>query len=300
MLSRACVLWTVLLAADAAVAEDVSASPDALLDDASDQQRLLKQKCEELDRLQREVNQLRAATGTPEPMTVSVQVLEVSLTKLRKLGIDPGWISNGTHARPIDRNADEIASLVDELKRKHLAKMITESTVAVVSGLPVSLNHGGEVPVPVQVPTDRDSQPSLDLFPKPVPNDRDSQLTVEFMKFGTSIDIAANALGDERVRLDVRTRLSRIDDRRSVELSGNSVPGSYVREFENATELPLGRTAVFTGLVERRVEAEVRGEKVHEEVNEVQLVTLVTPEAVPAPDVPDAHAKRKSRRVLRR
>ena len=298
MLSRACVLWTVLLAADAAVAENVSASPDALLDDASDQQRLLKQKCDELDRLQREVNQLRAATGTPEPMMVGVQVLEISLTKLRKLGIDLDWFVNGDEERKTVMDAGKIASLIDSLKQNQLAKTITDSTVAVVSGRPVSLNFGGEVPIPV--PTAPVSQPSTDLFPKPVTNDGDSQMTVEFKKYGTSIEIAADALGDNQVRLDVRTRLSRIDDRRSVELSGNSIPGFYVREFENVTELPLGRTAVFTGLVERRVEAEVRGEKVHEEVNEVQLVTLVTPEAVPAPDVPDAHAKRKSRRVLRR
>src|SRR5438270_3059521 len=43
---------------------------------------LLKQKLSELERLQREIRQLRAETGTGSQIVVRVQMLEVSLSKL--------------------------------------------------------------------------------------------------------------------------------------------------------------------------------------------------------------------------
>ena len=58
--------------------------------------RLLKQKCAERDHLQREIMQLRAATGTPRQILVKVQMIEVSLTKMHRMGLDTARFTGGS------------------------------------------------------------------------------------------------------------------------------------------------------------------------------------------------------------
>src|SRR5689334_16589250 len=56
----------------------------------------LRKKVNELNRLQAEVRQLRAETGSQQQILVRLQMLEVSLTKLRKLGTDINFLGSST------------------------------------------------------------------------------------------------------------------------------------------------------------------------------------------------------------
>jgi hypothetical protein len=68
-----------------------------------DQQLLLQEKCAEMERLQRAIKRLRAATGTPQQILVKGQMLEVTLTKLREMGTDTEWFEIGYVSGPTIR-----------------------------------------------------------------------------------------------------------------------------------------------------------------------------------------------------
>src|SRR4029078_4443318 len=89
---------------------------------------------------------------------------------------------------PVEPNG--ILRFMDALKQNNVAKLLAEPTVVVVSGRPGSFNVGGEFPIPAK---------------------DGSKAAVEFRKFGTQLDLVALALGDNLVRLEVRTRVSEID-----------------------------------------------------------------------------------------
>ena len=114
------------------------------------------------------------------------------------------------------------------------------------------------------------------------------------------MDFVPIVLGNGRIRLEVRPRVSEIDPTRSVEVGSTTVPGLRVREVDTGVEMQAGQTLALAGLVQTRVEARNRGvpwlselpyigvpfRSVRDERNEIELLILVTPELV---DAMDAH-----------
>lgn len=233
---------------------------------------LLKDKLAERDRLQREIAALRETTNTPEQVLVRVKLLEINLTKLRRSGIDfsaPGRgridaadlarrLSSGAGAN-IANDQPELWALVDALAKRNLGKVLAEPSVVVTGGQPASLSVGGEFPIP-----------------QPGPNGG-----CKIQKYGTQLDVAANSIGDNRVRLEVRPRVSEIDASNGVIVAGQHVPALTVREFDTAVEMEFGKSFVLSGLVKQRLESAVTASGVQtDEVQEIALVVVVTPEIV--------------------
>jgi pilus assembly protein CpaC len=261
---------------------------------AFQQLALFQQKSLELVKLQREIEQLRKATNTFEQVLVKVQMLEVNLTKLRKLGMDfdrftDGSITNAGPRQMIDAlvapvsspifdqsatvDANASSRLVDALKQNSLAKVLAEPNVVVTSGRPGSFNVGGELPLPA----------------------KDG---IEFRKFGTQLDLLAVALGDNQIRLEIRTRVSEIDEAHAIEINGARIPGLSVREVDTAYEMSFGQSAILTGLVQKRTEAiKLDSGEIKQEQVEFGLLVVVTPELVDSMDMPAADASRDDRRT---
>jgi pilus assembly protein CpaC len=254
-----------------------------------------------MDRLQRDIIRLRAATGTAQQVLVKVQMIEVSLTHLQRMGMDTEWFANGYVSGPeIRKLLDEIGAraetplaepvttaepsdswlFVDWLKRSSLAKVLSEPTLVTVSGRPASVHVGGEFPLPA--------------------ND-DTKTAVGFRTFGTELEVQALALGDNQVRLEVNTRVSAVDYSRAIEIDGVRIPGLKVRRCDTGVELSFGQTAVLTGLVEQRTEAhQDDGGQMEDVIVDVGLMVVVTPELVPPIEVPVASANRETDRSIGR
>lgn len=242
-----------------------------------EQQALLQQKLAELNCLQTEIDELRRSTGTPQQILIRVQALEVSRTKLRELGADFS-LRNGNKAakkpaplasllqNPNGRfgvidDGESFLSFIQSLQQKNVARVLADPSIVAVSGRAATFNVGGEFPIP--------APPG-------------SQQAVDFQQYGTKVDVLAIAQGDNRVRLELRLRVSERDDSRSVEIEGTLVPALHVRQCDSAVELEFGQTGLLTGLVQRRVEVR-RTEAGDQTVdNEVELLFIVTPEAVPS------------------
>jgi pilus assembly protein CpaC len=225
------------------------------------------------------------------------QVMEVSRTKLRELGVDWAFSSGddfivssvsglitpgGTDASIVSAGRESIRfgvisgddrffGFIRALKQNNMAKILADPTVVAIDGRPASFNSGGEFPI---------------LVPAGL-----GQVGVEFREFGTRLDFVAKVRGDGRIWLEVRPTISEIDPGRSVLLNGTSIPGLRSRFVETAVELKAGETLALAGLLQMRTESESVGLPLLSDVpylgalfrsnrevqNEVELLIMVTP-----------------------
>lgn len=225
-------------------------------------QRLIKSR----DALTKEIEQLRTTTGRFQSVIVSVRACELSLDKARNANINvdgfdlkrlhAGGFAEALSAGLFDepgQNADisrtscerescskgvleddkTLNKVIDELVKAGALKILAEPTLVVATGQPASFRVGGQFPIPVP-------QPGGDS-------------TVEYRSYGTELDVTASLLGAGRIQLELRPRISEIDNTRSVVLGDMTVPGLRIREIETGVEMGDGHTLVVAGLVQTRV-----------------------------------------------
>jgi pilus assembly protein CpaC len=249
--------------------------------------------------------------GGVHQVLLHVKAMEVSRTKLRTLGIDwqlfagdsiikstisgiltdvsrnaaeggitytPALGGIPTFSFSIFDGADAFFGFIEALRDDNLMKVLAEPTLVTVSGRPAYFQVGGEFPI---------------LIPQSL-----GTVSIEYKKFGTQVDFVPIVLGNGRIRLEVRPRVSEVDNTRSVVLNSAVVPGLRVREVDTGVEMMAGQTLAIAGLVQTRIEANKRGipwvsdlpyvgtffRRVEERNNEVELLILVTPELVEAMD----------------
>jgi pilus assembly protein CpaC len=245
--------------------------------------------------------------GGCQQVLLHVKVMEVSRTKLRRLGFDWGKVtgSNVVTSSPIGLIADYVPGqynnppvspwrsgspstfafnvvngssaffgVLDTLRQDNLLKIMAEPTLVTVNGRAAMFNSGGEFPLPIAQ--------SL------------GTVTAEWKKYGTQIDFVPIVLGNGKVRLEVHPRISERDDANGATIGTTFVPAIKSREADTGVELTAGETLAIAGLVQSRVESENKGlpwiselpyigaafRSVHEIANEVELLILVTPELV--------------------
>jgi pilus assembly protein CpaC len=246
------------------------------------------------------------SVGGVQQVMLKVKVMEVSRTKLRKLGTD--FAVFGENAAAVFSLSDVIQSFstsaqtatvpaagetitfgvfdngttflgfLDFLQQNNVSKIMADPTLVTMSGRPASFLVGGQLPI---------------LVPSGL-----GQTTIEYKDFGTQVDFVPIVLGNGRIRLEVRPRLSEIDDSRSVVVSGFTVPALKVRQVDTGVEMNAGQTLALAGLIQERIESQKRGmpyvqdlpfigvpfRKVQEQVNEIENLVLVTPDFVDAMD----------------
>lgn len=249
------------------------------------------------------INNIRV--GDNQQVQLHVQVMEVSRSKLRQLGVDwaafgdtdfvaqsvSGIISettsnvgnvfgNGTSTVTFGL-ADGDSSffgIVDALRQYDLVKVLAEPVLTTVSGRPAAFNAGGEFPI---------------LIPQGL-----GTVAVEYKRFGTRVDFVPIVLGNGNIRLEVRPQVSEIDNARGVDINGFRVPGLRNRWVDTAVELRAGQTLALAGLIQDRVESQNRGvpvladlpwagslfRRVVHTTNEIELLVMVRPEFVDAMD----------------
>lgn len=241
--------------------------------------------------------------GNVQQVLLKVKVYEVSRTKLRNLGFDFAAVTSGgsvyasavsgilkstgnigaltttgnqTAIASVLTNGNQFAALLEALRQDDLAKVLAEPNLIAISGRPAYFNAGGEFPI---------------LVPQSL-----GTVSIMYRPYGTQVDFVPIVLGNGRVRLEVRPRVSEIDAARSVTINGTTVPALRVREIDTAVEMQAGQTLAIGGLVQSRVEAQSRGfpglkeiplvgglfRRQHEQVNEIELLIVVTPELVDA------------------
>jgi hypothetical protein len=216
---------------------------------------VLHEKQADLAQLQQEINQLRAEAGAEQQILVRVQVMEVSLTKMENRGFDAVGLSSGF----ANMSAADAKQLIHRLSENNLGKMLSEPTVIALDGHPASVHAGGEIPYPSM---------------------NGEKGTMELKPTGTQLDVVPQTLGDNRVRLDFRVRVSDTDSGQLVEINGSHVPVLNVREIDTKIETAFGNSVVLSGMEETRIEARsVSVGKTEDVENRIGTIFIVTPEA---------------------
>ncbi len=240
-----------------------------------------------------------------QQVLLHVKIMEVSRTKLRSMGFDFG-ATNGSDfvvssisglisaaaasaGSAVGTGGDTVRfglvngnnkffGFLEALRQNDLMKILAEPTLVTVSGRAANFKVGGEFPI---------------LVPQSL-----GTVSIEYKTFGTQVDFVPVVLGNGRIHLEVRPRVSEVDDTRGVTIDDLVVPGLRIREVDTAVEMQAGQTLALAGLVQNRIEARNTGipglaelpwlgaafRRVTEENNEVELLIMVTPELVDAMD----------------
>ncbi|MBL9124628.1 MAG: type II and III secretion system protein family protein, partial [Planctomycetaceae bacterium] len=255
------------------------------------------------------INNIRI--GGVQQVLLHVKVLEVSRTRLRQVGFDfsrfnsgdfavsgiSGLVRSGsTQTSAIDAitsngatvtgagvqtvtfgvmdGASSFFGFLDFLRQYDLMKIMAEPNLVCVSGRPAFFNSGGEFPI---------------IVPQSL-----GTVSIQYKKYGTQLDFVPIVLGNGNIRLEVKPRVSEIDNTRAVIINNNTVPALKTREAETGVEMQAGQTLAIAGLVYNRQESTNRGipwisdvpylgaafSRKRQEEQEVELLILVTPSLV--------------------
>ncbi|WP_442481637.1 pilus assembly protein N-terminal domain-containing protein [Aeoliella sp. SH292] len=244
--------------------------------------------------------------GGVQQVLLNVKLFEVSRTKLREMGFDWANFSSGGFiaSRPsglissVDGNGittvtgeggatvefgilsgnNAFFGLLKALQDNGIAKILAEPRIVAVSGRASQFLEGGEIPVPV---------------PQSL-----GTTTIEYKPYGTQVDFLPIVLGNGNIRLEVRPKVSDLDYATAIPLAGYEVPGFKVRQADTAVEMQAGQTFALAGLIQQRSRSVSRGlpwvkdvpvlgvpfRRTIEEIEEIELLILVTPEFVSAMD----------------
>lgn len=237
-------------------------------DVADKEQRLhdeLQQQLAAQDALTKEIQRLRELTGQHEHVLVYVTVSELSLTKVREANVivdgvdtellkrsgiggvlDAGILDEPEELGIASRDAKvgetfgfrviesevRLSELTTALKKAGALKVLAEPVLATTSGRQASFSAGGEFPI---------------LVPQ-----SNGESTIEYKKFGTQLDCLPIVLGNGRIRLEVRPRVSELDADHSIVVGDVTIPGLRTRQVDTAVEMNVGQTLVLAGLLQKR------------------------------------------------
>jgi len=211
-------------------AEHLKAAGKSELADRLVREALLQAKLDQIKKLQAEVDSLRKERGIDHTVTLNVKVMELHVSKMRKMGFDfqtaDGVSFNENNLNfPVELAA--LDGLISALQKHDLVKVLAEPTLVTVSGRPASFQSGGEFPIIVPQST--------------------GAVAVEYRQFGTRLDCLAEVLDSGRIRLELRPSVSEIDASRSVMIEDRSIPGLRTRWLDLAAEMDDGQTLVLSG-----------------------------------------------------
>lgn len=123
-----------------------------------------------------------------------------------------------------------IDATIDALETRGLARRLAEPNLVARSGQKASFLAGGEFPIPV--------------------SSDNGKVTVEFKKYGVSLEFTPTVLADGLISLDITPEVSAIDKSNSYNIGDISIPGFIVRRAETSVDLKSGQSFMIAGLLQ--------------------------------------------------
>lgn len=135
----------------------------------------------------------------------------------------------------------DIAGLIDALRDEGLISILAEPNLTTTSGEPANFLAGGEFPVPVSQGTGSTST-----------------ITIEWKRYGVSVDFTPTVLNGNRISVKVRPEVSELSSTGAVTLDNFEIPAVTVRRAETTVELASGQSFAIAGLFQNNVQNQVR------------------------------------------
>jgi hypothetical protein len=235
---------------------------------SADEHRLLAEKLAQRDRLQREIDSLSEKLLTSQQICVEVEMWEVDLSEMRNRGLDFKFNAKDYQSSREDPN---LLGLVQELRKNNFSKLLFAPTLVTVSGRPASFFVGTQLPIPAA---------------------GGSIQAVEYIECGQHLDLLPVALGNNKVRIDVRAKVSTGGEHSdTIEVSAERAPTLEELGCDTTVEMAFGETVMLSGLIRERVTTKQTPSGLVEEIGHVQLMVVLTADTV-SPKVAES-VKRK-------
>ena len=136
-----------------------------------------------------------------------------------------------------------INALVDALAQNGLITILAEPNLVTVSGQKASFLAGGEFPVPV---------------PQSGGTGSSVAITIDWKKFGVSLDFTPTIMADGRIALHVAPEVSELSPSQGINIQGVSVPGITTRRADTTVELGSGQTFAIAGLLQNQTQQQLQ------------------------------------------
>lgn len=202
------------------------------------------------------IENLMEVRGEQQVM-LRVRIIEMSRSVLKELGselssADPDSItgnlrgsftSNGTAAltqEPFSVGSllfdsglsglGDVNLLINLLEQDNLANTLAEPNLTAISGEEAGFLAGGE-------------------FPVPAGRDQTGNVTIEYKKFGVSLNFKPIVLSDDRVSLQLNTEVSSLNPSQGIVLEDIQIPGLDVRRATTTVEMNSGGSLMIAGLL---------------------------------------------------
>ncbi len=237
------------------------------------------------------------SVGQSQQVLLEVRFLEASRSAVKEIGFGSTIdardavlsTSSGTVSGLVEKSlalftnvgGENIDVRLRALEEKGVVRTLAEPNLVALSGDTASFLAGGEFPIPV--------------------SSKDGEITVEFKKFGVSLDFTPTVLGNGLVNLRVRPEVSSIDRANGIRAASIEIPGISVRRADTRVELHDGQAFAVAGLLQNDYSNDVRqtpwlgnvpvlgalfASKRYQR-NESELVIIVTPRLVQPVAHPD-------------
>jgi pilus assembly protein CpaC len=193
------------------------------------------------------INRLR--TATPLQVSLQVRIAEVSRTFGKDIGVN--WRADNTASTGAGTDFSvsniggkgtlqlggrllglNILSQLDLGESEGFVTTLATPNLTALSGETASFLAGGEFPIPIAQT-----------------NGGSTQISVDFKKYGVTLDFIPTVLADGRISLVVKPEVSEIDFQNSVLVNGGRVPGLTTRRVSTTVELGSGQSFVIGGLL---------------------------------------------------
>lgn len=130
----------------------------------------------------------------------------------------------------LNRHNFSIEAVIKALEQAGQARRLAEPNLIARSGETASFLAGGEFPIPVA--------------------QENNTLTIDYKKFGVSLEFTPTVLSDGLINLDIAPEVSSIDRSASINVNGLSIPAFVVRRAKTSVDLKSGQSFMIAGLLQ--------------------------------------------------
>jgi len=207
-----------------------------------------------------------------DQIMLKVTVAEVSRDVIKQLGIDlSGSVNAGTavvnfnntnlfsaYGQPLSTSNftggwKSVTATLRAMERAGVIRTLAEPSLTAISGETATFVAGGEFPIPAGLTCDTTRNPPL------------CQPTIDWKKFGVSMNFTPVVLAEGRISLKVMTEVSDLstDNALSIALPGSTqtltVPSIRTRRADTTVEIPSGGALAMAGMIQEQTKQQING-----------------------------------------
>jgi pilus assembly protein CpaC len=170
--------------------------------------------------------------NTDNPFSMSGQPISSSVISAQ------GAINNVT-------GLPRVGATIRAMERAGVVRTLAEPNLTAISGESATFLAGGEFPIVSSVSC--------------LPGTTQCTPSIEFKKFGVSLNFVPVVLAEGRISLKVITEVSELSTEGALSQAGFTVPALRTRRADTTVELPSGGTLAMAGMIQEQTKQAING-----------------------------------------